>query len=262
MKIHSRTGAAVQLDDIQLDKPVDYPVAIHWTATGSLGATEERLAHDLVHPLEELLTVCGEHVDSALTLHLGDDAVANEVGAVGVEVVIGVGVEGDVDALALTLAVHRLLIAGILTPSSVGFLDAMCMVRDGEEQVCPGEFAKLIGSVEESTVTLNGLRTNVGDLGVEVGVSVSGDLEIPEALCSVELSLLGLGKTTPPRGERDLGRDDVGDELHLALDLEAREDGAVSLGLDRLVEGSDGLGDDGVGGVTVNHIVFPFFEVN
>ena len=264
MKNHSRTGAAVQLDDIQLDKPVDYPVAIHWTATGSLRSDSGALAHDLVDPLEKKLAVIGKLVYSTLTLHPCKDAILNEVGAVGVEVVVGVGVEGDVLLLALTiLAVHRLLKAVVLTPIGVGFLDTLCMVRDGEEELSPGEFTKLVGSIEDCAISLRSLRANIEDIAFGVAVGVRVDLGVPEAESSIGLLLLGLkGAKLPPVRELNLGRDDISDELYLALDLEAGENCTVSMGLNSLVEGSDGLEDEGVGRVGSNHSFISFFEVN
>ena len=136
-------------------------------------------------------------------------------------------------------------------------------MRDGEEKFRPGEFTKLFGSLEESTVAVFLLRTDVREVSITTVVHMRGELEVPEAVCNFKLLLLGLREAiTPPRGERDLGRDDVGDELCLALDLEAGVDGGVSMGLDALVESCNGTDDDLVGRTIENHIVFPFFEVN
>lgn len=261
MKSYSRTGAADQLDDIWLDSCCDTPVAIQRTAAEGPGATPERLAHrvELLHARQEQLAVGSERVDSALTLNPCNDAILDEVGAVAVEVVIGVGVEGDILALALTIAVHSFLKAVAHTPISVGFLDALCMVRDGEEELSPGEFAKLFGSIEESTVAEFLLRTDEQEVSFTIVVSVRGELAIPEEMCSFELLLLGLRKTIQG-GELNLGRDDISDELCLALDIEARVDCGVSMGLDSLVESCNGADDDLVRGAIENHIVFPFLK--
>ena len=260
-KIHNPTGAAVQLDDIQLDKPVDYPVAINWTATGSLGGTEERLAHDLIDPLEEKLAVIGKLVYSTLTSNADHDAVLNEVGAIGVEVVVYVGVVGDVLLVGLTLAVHH-AIATILLPGVVGFPDLLGVVRDGEEELGPGEFTKLVGGVEDGAISLRSLRTDVEDIAFGVAVGVSIDLGVPEAEGEIRLLLLGLkGTEAPVFRELDLGRDDVGDELYLVLHLEAGENCTVCMCLHSLVEGSDSLEDEGVRRVSSNHILFSFFNL-
>lgn len=237
-------------------------MAIQRTAAEGPGATPERLAHrvELLHARQEQLAVGSERVNSTLTLHPCNDAILDEVGAVAVEVVVGVGVEANALLLALTiLAVHRLLKAAVLTPFSVGFIDTLCMVRDGEEELSPGEFTKLFGSLEDCAISLMSLRANIEDIAFGVAVGVRVDLGVPEALCSFKLLLLGLRKVTPPSGELNLGRDNVGDELCLALDIEARENCMVSMSLNSLVEGSDSLEDEGVGRVGSNHNLFSFF---
>lgn len=235
-------------------------MAIQRTAAEGPGATPERLAHrvELLHARQEQLAVGSERVDSALTIHPCKDAILDEVGAVAVEVVVGVGVEADVLPVGLTIAVHN-IISTILLPGVVSFLDALCMVRDGEKELSPGEFAKLFGSLEDSTVAVFLLGTDEREVSFTIVVSVRGELAIPEAVCIFKLLLLGL-RLAKPCGQRDLGRDNIGDELCLALDIEARVDCVVSMSLDALVESCDSIADESVRRVSSNHSFISFFK--